>query len=168
MNHTPTTFRPPWWRCFVSSIIELIPLLLSWLIGAWLSDIISNRSVSFLDGLFFPFAMIVLFQLLTTSRRQDELTITISDGMIVRLATGGEWGWPRIQFPLHKVDCERIDRKPTVRQRLFRQRYSYLWSTDGHKIPIDYWAFTPAQVTALLRLIGCGEDQSGSSITNEH
>jgi len=112
--------------------------------------------------------MIVLINLLTTSRTQDELTITVSDDMIVRPATGGDWGWPRIQFPLHKVDCERTRRKPTVRQRLFSQRYSYLWSTDGHKIPIDYWAFTPAQITALLGLIGCGEEHGVSGITNEH
>ena len=166
MNHTPTTFRPPWWRCFVLSLIELIPLLLGGLIGALLAEVISNRPVSSLDGLFFPTAIIALFQLLTTSRTQDELTITVSDNMIVRPATGGDWGCPRIQFPLHKVDCERT-RRPTVWQRSFKQQY-YLWSTDGHKIPIDYQAFTPAQVTALLRLIGCGEDQSGSSITNEH
>lgn len=159
MNHTPMTFGPPWWRCFLSSLSQLIPLLLSWLIVTVMLVGIGSRPVS-LDFIFVVTPMIVGINLLTTSRRQDELTITVSDNMIVRLAKGGDWGWPRIQFPLHKVDCERTGRKPTVWQHVFRQRYSYLWSTDGHKITIDYWAFTPAQVTELLSLLGCDEEQS--------
>jgi len=161
-----TIFRPPWWRCYLSSLIQLIPLLLGGLIAAVALVVIGKRPISSLDGLFVPTAMIALINVLTSSRTRDQLTITVSDGMIVRLAKGGDWGWPRIQFPLHKVDCERTCR-PRKRQFLSKQEY-YLWSVDGHKIPIDYWAFTPAQVTALLTSFGCGEEQGASSATNEH
>ena len=85
MNHTPPIFRPPWWRCFVSSLSELIPLLLSTPIAVLLLASIGNRPVS-LDFVFIVTRMHALINLLTTSRTQDQKTITVSNDMIVRPA----------------------------------------------------------------------------------
>jgi hypothetical protein len=155
MTHTPITFRPSFWRCYLSSVT---PLLVGGLMGVLLVRVISNRPVFSLDSGFTVIAISAFFHLLLTPRMRDQLTITVTDGMVVRLAKEGDWGWPRIQFPIHTVDRERTCERPTVWQRLFGRSRRYLWSVDGRKIPIDYWAFTPEQITKLLTLIGCVEE----------
>jgi hypothetical protein len=75
------TFRPPFWRCYVSS---LVPVLLGVLIAVLLDAIINDVLLSFQRSSFTFIAIIALVNLLSTRKSQDYLSITLG----YRLGTG--------------------------------------------------------------------------------
>ena len=144
------TFRPPLRRCYISFWIRW---LFGTLIGLLLLVIIRNVPISdFVQPPFiFIMGMWLLGSLKGVPRSQEHLSITLSDEHVSG-PNGARWRWGRVDLPLDKLDRERTCRE-TMLQRFLGSRY--LWSTDGQKVRISYWEFTPAQVAALLEELGC-------------
>jgi hypothetical protein len=156
MHDAVTTFRPSFWRCY---LVLVLPLLLVVLVVSFLAALIGiapMAGTTWFDRTGIQIIIWVVLGVLPASWMQDRLMIMLDTEVV---SGPGSSGWQRVSFPIHMVDRERTCRQ-TMLQRIGGDRY--LWSTDGHKIRVNTWGLSQAEVNRLLTHVGCIEGRSSS------